>query len=142
MDNKKEHAEDIYERLLDSQISYMIFEDPLEHYTHLTNEEKKKVKDYIMDDTHLWDYAPIAEFITDNIPTTFQKQNFENLGIKFHSQKYKNGEYNFNVEYRLYQHYLLNFEYGIGNTPVCFGEFVSNELQSDDYLEVIDGIEI
>lgn len=141
-DNKREAADDIYERLLDSQLSYIIFDDPLEQYTNLTDEEKHKVKDYMMNDTHLWDYAPIAEFITDNMPNTFQDQNYDKLGIKFEQDQYNKGIYDEDINYRLYQHYLLNFEYGMGNTPVCFGEFVDNELQSEDYLEYIEGINL
>ena len=137
-----ETTEDIYEKLLDSQISYLIFEDPLEQYTHLTDEEKQKVKTYVMDNTHLWDYAPIAEFISDNVPNTFQEQNYIKFGITFEPDKYMKGEYKEDIDYCIYQHYLLNFEYGIGNTPVCFSEFVDNELESEDYLESIESIDL
>lgn len=173
----KETTEDIYEKLLESQITYLLFDDPLEQYTHLNNDEKKKVKAYILNDTYHWDFAPIAEFISKNIPTTFQKHNYEKVGIIFDKNRYTNEKYELKenefmeirkkkvenisismteykngkkeklrifankngIDYRLYQEYLLHFDYEMGSTPVCFDEFKTNELQSDDYLEEING---
>lgn len=96
----------------------------------------------MMDDTHLWDFAPIVEFIYDNIPSTFQEQNYPILEVVFRKDLYTEGLYSDKMQYRLYQHYLLNFDYGIGNAPVCLDEFIANELESEDYLDLIDGIEL
>lgn len=146
-ETNKDLAEDIYAKLLESQVHYLVFDDPKKEYTHLTNEEKKQVKAYILDDSYLWDYAPIAEFITANVPNTFKSYNYEKLNVQFNKNDYQRGIYpkdihKEEINYRLYQNYLLNFEYGIGNTPVCFDEFMSNEMQSEDYLESIEGIEL